>query len=233
MRDKDIDKLITENEQFILRCASKTTGRFITKSDDEWSIALIAFSEAVRSFEESKGELLPFAAMIIRRRLIDNIRSEAKHRGETPVEPYALDGEINDGSADMGLQEEVLKKHYENESGSAGERIRARDEIESANERLGRYGFSFFDLAEVSPKAEKTKASCAKVVRLLLASDDAFEKMRRGKKLPIKNLAAGSGVSRKIIDRHRRYIIAAAEILRGDYPVLAGYLDYIRKGSDT
>ena len=38
---------ITKNEKFIIGCASKFTRRYITKSDDEWSIALIAFSNAM------------------------------------------------------------------------------------------------------------------------------------------------------------------------------------------
>ena len=40
-------------------------------------------------------------------------------------------------------------------------------------------------------------------------------------------------MARKILDRHRRYIIAAAEILSGEYPVLAEYLGYIRKALKT
>ena len=37
---------ITQNEKFIIGCANRFTKRYITKSDDEWSIALIAFSNA-------------------------------------------------------------------------------------------------------------------------------------------------------------------------------------------
>ena len=38
---------ITQNEKYIISCASRFTKRYITKSDDEWSIALIAFSNAI------------------------------------------------------------------------------------------------------------------------------------------------------------------------------------------
>ena len=57
--------------------------------------------------------------------------------------------------------------------------------------------------------------------------------MRKNKALPMKELELASGVARKILDRHRRYIIAAAEILSGEYPVLAEYLGYIRKALKT
>ena len=42
-----LEKLITEYQSFILACASRTVNHFVTKSDDEWSVALIAFNEAV------------------------------------------------------------------------------------------------------------------------------------------------------------------------------------------
>ena len=40
----------------------------------------------------------------------------------------------------------------------------------------------------------------------------------------IRELCDKSGLSRKLIDRHRRYIIAVAEILKGDYPLLGDYI---------
>ena len=95
---------------------------------------------------------------------------------------------------------------------------------------LKEYGFSFFDLAESSPKAEKTKKSCGTAIRCLIASVVMMAKMRLSRLLPMKELTAESGVARKILDRHRRYIIAGAEILDGDFPILAGYLRFVKEG---
>ena len=36
-----LTQLITQNERFILNCASRAARRCITKSDDEWSCRLI------------------------------------------------------------------------------------------------------------------------------------------------------------------------------------------------
>ena len=94
---------------------------------------------------------------------------------------------------------------------------------------LREYGFSFFDLADSSPKTDKTRRSCAVAVRTLIASLVMMAKMRLSRLLPIKELSAESGVVRKILDRHRKYIIASAEILDGEFPILAGYLSYIRE----
>lgn len=41
-------------------------------------------------------------------------------------------------------------------------------EIEVANQVFSVYGFSFFDLTKCSPRASKTKSSCAKAVNFML-----------------------------------------------------------------
>ena len=51
MTDQQMENLIYENEFFILRTARVATGRPITKSDDEWSVALSAFWEALKSHD--------------------------------------------------------------------------------------------------------------------------------------------------------------------------------------
>ena len=91
------------------------------------------------------------------------------------------------------------------------------------------YGFSFFDLADASPKTEKTRKSCGQAVRTLIATAILMAQMRLKRLLPIKELSEASGVIRKILERHRKYIIAAAEILDGDFPILAGYMAFIKK----
>ena len=48
--------------------------------EDELSIAMLAFYEAVLGYEKSRGAFLPFAARAIRNRLIDHYRTERRHR---------------------------------------------------------------------------------------------------------------------------------------------------------
>ena len=66
-----LNELVRENNSFMLRCASKTCKRFITESDDEYEVALVAFCEAVRAFDADAGGFMGFAALVIRRRLMD------------------------------------------------------------------------------------------------------------------------------------------------------------------
>jgi len=225
-----LNNLIDGSRRFILGCASRASGRFLTESDDEWSVALLAFSEAVESYDGTRGPFRPFAAMVIRRRVLDYRRTEARHAPEIPVEPFSMDGEAGEEETVTPLQLELRQRNAELSAQSeASGAADARAEIGAVQALLRVYGFSFFDLADCSPRAAKTRRCCAAAVKALLGTPGLPERMRQTGTLPIREVCESSGVPRKILERHRKYIIAAAEILQGDYPILAGYLGPIRK----
>jgi len=235
-----LNNFIQENRRFILGCASRTTHRFLTWSDDEYAVAMIAFAEAVKSYRDGKGPFRAFAGMVIRRRILDYLSTEKRHAGEIPVAPYSIDGEAGDEEEISPLTLEIRRRTEELSVPDAGQgapvvpgRSPVRDEIEAVQEILQAYGFSFFDLAECSPKADKTKKVCAAVVGCLLTHPDLFRQMQKDRTLPIKEICEIVKSPRKILERHRRYIIAAAEILNGEYPLLAEYMDYLRKALAT
>ena len=47
--------------------------------EDELSIAMLAFYEAILAYEKGRGPFLPLAARAIRNRLIDHYRTERRH----------------------------------------------------------------------------------------------------------------------------------------------------------
>ncbi len=225
-----LTRLIESRQPWILRCASDTVHRYVTTSDDEWSVALWAFAEAVRDYETEKGKFLTFASVVIRRRLLDYLRGEKRREAEITAAPDAFEGAAEDGEED-GLRRQIRQQVARDAMAAQAQdtAAQAREEIAEVQEILARYGFSFFDLKDCSPKAGKTKDGCARAVRALLADPSLLDRLRKSGTLPMKELSAASGVGRKILDRHRRYLIAAAEILAGDFPLLSGYMAYIRK----
>ena len=78
------EKLIQINRQAILRSASSAAKRYVTESDDEWSVALYAFSRAVDVYTPEKGEFLPFAQMLIHRSLIPLAVTSWTHVSTSP-----------------------------------------------------------------------------------------------------------------------------------------------------
>lgn len=212
------NRLILEHEFFILKSASGITNRYITKSDDEWSIALLAFSQAVQNYRLDKGAFMSFAKLVIHRRLIDYCRNQAKHSFEISVNPIVFDTQIDEVDEDIAVQAAVAERVSQKQSDSL------KLEIESANEAFSQYGFSFFDLADCSPKAEKTKSACAKAVVYLLRNPILICELRSSKQLPLKIIEKNTKVPRKILERHRKYIIAAVEIFQGEYLCLTDYM---------
>ena len=67
------------------------------------------------------------------------------------------------------------------------------------------------------------------MVAVILKDQELQDKLRSQKSLPIRDILSSINVPRKLLERHRRYIIAAVEILNGDFPLLAEYMDTIRK----
>ena len=228
-----IDSFIDKHRKFIIHCANQTTGRFVTTSDDEFSIALIAFSEAINSFDEHKGSFMGFAAMVIRRRLTDHIRSEKSHNTEISVEPYTIDSQLDEEDDVNSLQMEIRAKTARMSEEMISEASSVKDEIEALSDILSEYGFDFFDLTDSSPVSRKTKRECARAIIALMNDETLLGLMRKRKTLPIRDLALRSGVRSKLLERHRRYIIAATEILNGEYPLLAEYMSYIKKEMKT
>lgn len=223
-----LNRFIGSNTKYVIFAANQALNRYITESDDEYSVALIAFSEAVENFDETKGIFSSFASLVIKRRLVDYIRKEARHSDVTLVDSMVLDGEVDEEGAspiELAIRSKVAEASEETTvSGSP-----IADEIEAIGQLLEKYDFTFFDLEKASPVSAKTKAECAKAVRCLLDNRDLFDVMRRRYSLPMKELSLKSGVKSKLLERHRRYIIAAAEILNGEYPLLAEYMSYIKK----
>lgn len=225
-RDERVrEELIRRQEKNILRIASRAKHRFVTKSDDEWSIALCAFSRAIDTFERGKGGFQSYAETLIRRALIDAHRAESKFEREIAVAPETLDGEVDEETSNSVLYAVV-------ESSLRAADTRLRDEILAANSALHSFGFRFFDLTDCSPRQEKTKKACDRAVRALIGRPSDIEQLFRTKQLPIRTLAQQDGISKKLLDRYRRYIIAAVILQTGDYPMLAEYIRGCGRGED-
>jgi len=224
--EKILNQFIEENEFFILKCVSSITHRYITKNDDEWSLALVAFNKAIQSYDFHKGSFASFAEMIIRNQLIDHYRGQFKYKKEIAVNPKVFDTESNEDDENLHIRLAVVDKVHKNQDNTL------QYEIHEANQAFANFGFSFYDLSECSPKAEKTKKSCAKAVVFLLKNPLLIEEIYNLKQLPLKIIEKNAKVPRKILERHRKYIIAAVEILSGEYPGLAEYMRFIRKELD-
>lgn len=216
--EDELNRFVEEYKPFIAVCAKKTAGRYMRYGeDDELSIAMIAFVEAIKGFDNTRGSFLSYAQNVIKRRLIDYYRKEKRHSGVISLNGYA-DGQ--DGEFDLSEGESVQK--YSDERLNALRRL----ELEELKEELSHWGISFFDLAEASPKQQKTRKICSEIAGLILSRPDMLKLILEKRYLPVAEIGKALGVPRKIIERSRKYIIAVITIAVGDYQYIRDYIKY-------
>lgn len=219
--DEEINKLLEEYKPFIASCVEKATGRYVRYGeDDELSIGLMAFVEAIKSYEKSKGSFLSFAQNVIKRRIIDYYRKERKH--SNVISMTEIMGEYDEDSAvDLSLQQS-LQEHSDKEISEY-----RRLEIEELKKELAIWDISFFELAEASPKAEKTRKAYKDIIKFILSKGELVDFIKIKKYLPIAEIQKGTGIPRKKIERARKYVLAVVIINTGDYQYLRDYVDML------
>lgn len=214
------DDFIAAYEPYIAKVTSKFCKRYIDPSrDDEFSIALNAFNEAINQYSSHAGKsFLGFAETVIRRRLIDYVRKEQRH--SQTVSYNAFDSFDDEDHTINAIELQEAKARY----GSEQEAEARRFEIAEYNLALNDFDITFSQLPELSPKHADSREMLMSVSRRFSADSLLFDSLMTTKKLPIKEICAFSGMSRKTIERNRKYLIAIAVLLRGDYPFLQSYL---------
>ena len=216
------DRLISAYIPFI----RSETAKFLKRppvegQDDELSIAMIAFHEAVRSYSRLRGSFIKYAAVVIKSRLIDYRRRESRHEGVISLHTAS-------GEKEQPLEETLT------DGVDHGETIAVRDatrkEIEELSRQMKEFGVSFSDVAEHCPQQERTLTACRKALEYAREDGEILDILLRTKRLPVTQLARGSGVERKTLERHRKYMIALLLIYTNGYEMIRGHLGRRVKG---
>lgn len=191
--------------------------------EDELSIAMLAFYEAMLSYESNRGAFLPYGARAIRNRLIDHYRREKRHKGvlslHLPVEDEeerTLLDTLPDGQNPV---EDYLH------------RSASQQEIREFGEKLGSFGLSFSDVADNCPQQERTLSACRRVLDYARANPDLLRQVELTGRLPMKELSLGAGVEKKTLERHRKYLVAILLAFTNGYEIIRGHLCRLKGGS--
>jgi RNA polymerase sigma factor len=214
------NQFITDYQPFIAKVTSRFCKRYIDPGkDDEYSVALSAFNEAINQFSPTAGRsFLGFAETVIRRRLIDYIRKEQRYAGHIPFSAF----EMEDEEENVVNPVEILQANDAyNAQRSAEER---RGEIFDLTHCLQEFQIGFDDLVKASPKHTDSRKMLMNVGGMLAKEPQLMRILLTKKLLPVKELTEYSNLSRKTIERNRKYIITVALILNGPYPYLREYI---------
>ncbi|WP_227395911.1 RNA polymerase sigma-I factor [Jeotgalibacillus aurantiacus] len=211
-----LNEVLKDYKPYIKKTVSKVCKRYIYDTDDEYSIGLIAFHEAIMNYHPDRGaSLLTFAEIVIRRKLIDKIRKD--HREKADLTYDKADSEESVMKAHESWQ---AMEHFQLEN-TINER---KEEILYYSQALLPYKLSFKELAENAPKHSDARENAIFIARLVQSNKDWLRELKEKKRLPIKKIEKEIDLSRKTIERNRKYIIAVVVLLDGDFPYLQEYV---------
>lgn len=207
--NEELEALLNEYRPFVL---SSVLSVCPAGGDDALQTGFIAFAQAVNIYSEDKGAFLSLARTIIKRRVVDLVRKETASKEEPILDGSqdATDGMVQTASA------LVYRINVENEE--------RREEMAAFAAELEKWSISVNQLAKASPHHESTKSACKTVVYEMISNEALLEVFMNEKRLPVVELTRKTGIKRKLIEDHRRYIVAAIIIHTGDFPYMQEYV---------
>jgi RNA polymerase sigma factor len=169
------EKLIEHYRPFILNEAQRVCRRSLKwGSDDELSIALIAFNEAIDAYRKSKeGSFNSLSRLVIKRRLIDYFRQSGKES----------DIPDSDNIDAMASVEEDW------------ERSEREAEIEKFGRILSDFNLSFTMVAENQPRHRQTRERLRRAAIVLAGDRDLLDYLHSSGNLPKGRLCELAGVT--------------------------------------
>ncbi len=206
---KELEALLTEYRPFIISAVLSVCP---TGGDDAFQTGFIAFTQAVELYEKEKGSFLSLAKTIIKRKVVDFVRKE-----KTVKEDAVLDSAQDESDNAVQLaSSQVYRVNVENEE--------RREEILLLTSELSKWSISVSQLSKASPRHESTKNACKTIIYEMINNEKLLALFKNEKKLPVMELMRKTGIKRKLIEDHRRYIVAAIIIHTGDFPYMREYI---------
>ena len=199
----------SETTKFLHRAAG-------SEHEDEFSIAMFAFYEAIINYQRGKGAFLSYAARAIRNRLIDYYRKEKRHTNTISIHtPTGIDGESELADTLRDEKDELHQAVY---------RQATQAEIQEFAAQLGEFGVSLSGVAQNSPKQQRTLQACCRILDYAKQNPHLLVQLVQTKRLPMAELSEGTGVDKKTMERHRKYLVAILLAFTNGYEIIRGHL---------
>ena len=204
-----LEELIEKYKAFLIRTVSETTGHYVSvEHDEEFSISLSAFAEAIERYQPERGSFLAFAGLVIQSRLRTYLARESRYKNEVSLEELSENG-----------QEFSSPYHEEKED--------LLQEIDLFQDELSIFSLNLEILAECSPKHQDTRRRAVDIAEKSSGSPKIIQETYRKKKLPVRLVAGFCDVTEKIVKGSRQFILATLVIFFKKFPIL---LQWVKGG---
>lgn len=212
----DINILIQKYKPFIFSTIKEFNGRYIDETDELSTVGMLAFKEAVDSFDPEKGNFYSFAKRVIKLRLIDHYRKNKK-RNEKII-PILEDMEYKNKLSKIEIDYSVEKYLKEEES-----KLR-KEEIKEFIEELKEFDISLKELEKLSPRKKELKEMYYRSSEYVIKNENLYNNFIESHRLPAKEISKELIINRKQLDRGRKYIISLIILKKGNYKMLSEYI---------
>jgi RNA polymerase sigma factor len=209
--NKDVlNEFVEAYKPFIATEISKTLKSYVDPQNNEYmTMGMMAFIEAIKCYDDEKGAFIPLAKKVIRNRVIDEIRINARSN---------LDCENVDDP--MAVQELSISKYI-----LSVEQAERKQVINEYRNELIEWDIDFWLLAEKSPKSKKNKTLYKRMAQYIVESPILYKQVIETKRLPIATLVNEFQVNSKKVDRGRVFIIACIILMEPKYIMLSDYIN--------
>lgn len=207
-RDKEIiNQLIQDYNPFIINVISKLKNQYIQiENDESYSIALMAFVEAIERYDMNQGPFLPYCKLVILSRVKNHIKKEKRY------EHVSIDA----------MTAELAATVEEDES------TNLREEILQFESELKKFGIDFNRLVVSSPKHMDTKETVSHIAQKIYEDPDIMNFIYEKRRLPISRVAEAYFVSVKTIKSYKHYIIALVIIYKENLKEIKEWINFAK-----
>ena len=191
------NQFIHDYTPFVIKHVSELKHAYVcVRNDDEFSIALIAFNEAIDRYEISKGHFLSFARIVIESRLKNYWEKEKHHQHDdiSNVEVAA--------PSDEDLHLELIA--YENE--------------------LSYFGLSFEDLSNHMPKHTDTKEAALNIAQEIALNAFIMTQVYIKKSLPVTLVSKSLKIGLKMVKNNKVFILGTSIIFYKKFDKIENWL---------
>lgn len=200
----EINQIIEMYIPFIINTISQQKNGYVSiENDDEFSIGLSAFYEAMEKYNHKRGHFLAFANVVILSRLNNYWVKENKHNYQSLYD----------------YENKIINLKMENKD------TELRDEIKLFEKELMKFGLNFEILVDHMPKHRDTKERATmigiKTSREIDLTDHLFIK----KRLPLSKMAERFYISVKIIKNSKYYIMAVVIAIIKKFNLITSWIN--------
>lgn len=194
------EKLILHYKPYIINIVGHLSKKYVTWSEEESSIGLIAFNRAIDTFDSQGGRtFINYVYLLIQRDLIDFFRKEKRNQHLSLEHPL-------DEKEDFILKHHEVDKSFDlyNRNIQSTELV---EEILELDQTLNQFGISFEELEHYSPQHSDTRQLLLTMAKKFVEDKECVTTLKNKKRLPILLFTGKTGYKIKTIERHRKYLI--------------------------